>query len=220
VKFFPNIDHHLLRSQFHRLIRDSAILQIIDTVIQSGSTVVSNPLEPTWYPGDDLFSVLRPKGIPIGNLTSQFFANVFLDPVDHAMKETVRIPGYIRYADDILFFGDSKEQLWEACGKLKGILCGLRLSLHQDKTFVGQSDQGVRFLGCRVFPHQRRLAQTSLNRMQKRIRRWRQQAKERKVDFPEIRSSLQSWDSYARFCNSKMIRRRINKSLRLRFGKS
>ncbi|HEY5311090.1 MAG TPA: RNA-directed DNA polymerase [Pirellulales bacterium] len=55
--------------------------------------------------------MLRPKGLPIGNLTSQFFANVLLDPIDHFIKEELRVPGYVRYADDLLKFGDDKRQL-------------------------------------------------------------------------------------------------------------
>lgn len=216
IKFFPNIDHEILIAQLRRLIRDRKIIEVIQKIIDSGNSLPTEQNEPIWYPGDDLLSALRSKGLPIGNLTSQFFANAYLDPVDHAMKEQMRVPGYIRYADDMLLFGDSKEDLWAACAKLKGMLNCLRLSLHPNKTFLGQCDRGVRFLGCLVYPNQKRLAQVSLNRMRERIRRWRRLAKDRKVDFLQLRSSLRAWDAHAQFCNSTQIRSRLLRSIRFK----
>jgi hypothetical protein len=80
-------------------------MRLITAVIDSGRGVLDEEYVPPFFPGDDLFSLLRPRGLPIGNLTSQFFANVFLDSLDHFVREELRVPGYVRYADDLVLFG-------------------------------------------------------------------------------------------------------------------
>ncbi|MBX2893591.1 MAG: RNA-directed DNA polymerase [Saprospiraceae bacterium] len=88
-----------------------------------------------YFPGDDLFTPLqRRRGLPIGNLTSQFWANAYLNRFDHFVKETLRVPGYIRYVDDFVLFAESKAQLrlWKA--ERERYLAGLRLLLHPAKT--------------------------------------------------------------------------------------
>jgi retron-type reverse transcriptase len=87
-KFFPSMDHAMLLGRLARKIKDPDVLWLAQTIIEH-----SNPQEPVpgYYPGDDLFTACeRPRGIPIGNQTSQFFANVYLDPLDHFVKERLR----------------------------------------------------------------------------------------------------------------------------------
>ncbi len=66
--------------------------------------MLDNSYHIVYFPGDDLFAICRPRGLPIGNLTSQFWANVLLDPIDHFVKRELRCPGYVRYVDDLLLF--------------------------------------------------------------------------------------------------------------------
>ncbi len=65
-----------------------------------------------FFPGDDLLAAARPRGLPIGNLTSQFRANVYMNPFDHFVKRELRCEGYVRYVDDMLLFGDDKDVMW------------------------------------------------------------------------------------------------------------
>jgi RNA-directed DNA polymerase len=217
IQFFPNVDHEIMLTAIRRGLQDDQLLGLIDRIINSSLSIKDSSPKPIWYSGDGLLDVLRPKGLPIGNLTSQFFANVLLDRVDHSMKEKYRAPGYIRYADDFLLFGKTKQQLWDLRRKLESELESLRLSIHPNKTHVGHSEHGVRFLGCRLFPDQKKISQVSLRRMRGRIKHWRHQAWIGKIEFKDIRNSLIAWDSYASFCNSKQIRHQMIKSLRLRF---
>lgn len=114
VKFFPNVDHAVLLERLRRRIKDAELLGLVQTIVASGEGILREEASQTFFPGDDLFARLRPTGLPIGNLTSQFFANVLLDALDHYVKERLRIPGYVRYADDLVLFADSKSQLREA----------------------------------------------------------------------------------------------------------
>ncbi len=101
-RYFPAIDHELLKVDLRRRIGCERTLWLLDTIVDG-----SNPQEAVhlYYPGDDLFEPYRRRrGLPIGNLTSQFFANVYLDGLDHFCKEVLRAPGYVRYVDDFALF--------------------------------------------------------------------------------------------------------------------
>ena len=104
-QFFPSIDHALLRGILARKIADRDVMWLVDLILYSGRGVLSEEYEMRWFPGDDLFAALRPRGLPIGNLTSQFWANCYLNPFDHFVKRELGCPGYVRYVDDLLLFG-------------------------------------------------------------------------------------------------------------------
>jgi hypothetical protein len=121
----------------------------------------SNPQEEVhlWFPGDDLFTPTdRRRGLPIGNQTNQFFANVYLDPFDHPVKDRLRASGYVRYCDDFLVFADDKAHLAALRRQTADFLAGLRLRLHPTKNVVFPVRQGIPFLGYRIFPTHRLLA--------------------------------------------------------------
>lgn len=82
VKHFPSIDHAILRSRLAQRIDDAAVMSLIDAILASGEGVDGHDVSPSYFDGDDLFAALRPRGLPIGNLTSQFWSNVMLDPLD------------------------------------------------------------------------------------------------------------------------------------------
>ena len=136
VKFFPNVDHEVHRRIIAKSVRDDRTMALVDLILASGEGVLREEATNHLFPGDDLFSLLRPRGIPIGNLTSQFFANVLLDQLDHHVKETMRVLGYVRYADDMILFCDCKEELWQYRTSIAEFLQSLRLTIHPHKTFV------------------------------------------------------------------------------------
>lgn len=108
-KYFPSIDHEILLAEITRTIRCRKTMELIAQIIRT-----SNLQEPAnvYFPGDDLFTPHeRRRGLPIGNLTSQFFANVYLNPFDHFVKESLGVRGYIRYVDDALLFANNKHWL-------------------------------------------------------------------------------------------------------------
>lgn len=181
---------------------------------------VSKNLDACWalgkrgFPGDDLFSVLRPTGLPIGNLTSQFFANVLLDPIDHFLKEDLRVPGYVRYADDLVLFSDGKSELWRYRDALADHLADVRLRLHRDKTHVAHRDAGLRFLGFVLTPETRRLQQKTVARFNRRLRRLRWLFSHGMIAAAPVRRSLQAWTAHASWGNSKGIQRQIWRRVR------
>lgn len=112
------------------------------------------------------------KGLPIGNLTSQWFANLYLDGADHLMTDHRGASGYIRYMDDMLLFEDSKEMLWEHVYALVTWLGDERqLSIKASAFILAPTSEGIPYLGCRIFPGIIRLQHRRYHRMRRLIRK-------------------------------------------------
>lgn len=188
-KYFPSLDHEILKMLLRRAIADAQTLWLIDLIIDS-----SNPQEFVldYFPGDDLFApVEHRKGLPIGNLTSQFFANVYLDPLDHFIKETLRCLAYLRYVDDFVLFADSKAQLHLWLGQIALFLEDFRLKLNLEHCYIYPSRVGRRFLGQRVFRTHRLLLAENVRGFKQRQRLWQKSPPE---NLPQ---RLASWQGHA-----------------------
>jgi retron-type reverse transcriptase len=101
-QFFPSVDHAILHALLAQKIGDEQVLWLIGLILESGKDVLKAQYDMVYFPGDDLFAVNRSRGLPIGNLTSQFWANVYLNPFDHFVKRRLRCRGLVRYVDDFL----------------------------------------------------------------------------------------------------------------------
>jgi hypothetical protein len=215
IKFFPNVDHAVLRNILHRRIADRRLLGLIDKILASGIGVLDGEAEAAYFPGDDLFAIGRPRGLPLGNLTSQFFANVVLDQTDHFIKEVLRVPGYVRYCDDLVLFGADKEQLWTWHAALTDQLAGLRLRLHQDKTYIRPSDCSLKFLGFRLHWDGRRLLSNNITRFTRRLRHLHWLKANGFISRAAIGRSVQAWLAHVETANSVGVRRAIGDRLKI-----
>ncbi|MCP4427665.1 MAG: RNA-dependent DNA polymerase, partial [Chloroflexi bacterium] len=130
---FPAIDHAILRQILAKRIVCADTLWLIDLILDSGRGVLSEVYEMVYFPGDDLLAATRPRGLPIGNLTSQFWSNCYMNPFDHFVKRELKCRGYIRYVDDMLFFADDKETLRQWREELIAYLAALRLAIHPNR---------------------------------------------------------------------------------------
>ena len=101
-QFFPSMDHAILWNVLEQVIADPEVMWLIDRILASGIGVLSEEYTMQWFPGDDLLAAARPRGLPIGNLTSQFWANCYLDPLDQFIKRELKCRAYLRYVDDSL----------------------------------------------------------------------------------------------------------------------
>ncbi len=162
-----------------------------------------------YFPGDDLFAVNRPRGLPIGNLTSQFWANVYLDPLDHFVKRRLRCPAYLRYVDDGLLFADSKKSLWEWRAAIIEFLESLRLTLHESSCQPRPVTEGIPFLGFIVFPHHRRLKRRKAVAFRRRLKHLLAAYERGEVDRDAVRASVRGWVNHARFAQTQGLRRRL-----------
>jgi RNA-directed DNA polymerase len=208
-QFFPSIDHQLLRETLAQHLADPAGLRLCDRIIASGVGVLSEAYEMAWFPGDDLFAAQRPRGLPIGNLTSQFWANVYLNAFDHFVQRELKCPAYLRFVDDFLLFGNDKLQLhaWRAAVIEK--LARLRLTLHHSRAQVFPTGSGIPFLGFRIYPTHRRLKRRKGIAFQRRLSGLLQQLAQGQITLSQLHVSVQGWVNHAGYGDTYGLRRAL-----------
>lgn len=203
-RYFPAIDHAILKADLRRRIACQSTLDILDRIVDG-----SNPQERVelFFPGDDLFApAQRRRGLPIGNLTSQFFANVYLDGLDHYVREVLRAP-YLRYVDDFVLFHDNADVLGDWRLRIARYLEGRRLALHPRKTEIVTTQQPARFLGYEL--HQggrRRLPDDNVDRFAGRLRALRQRYRAGSVELSAVRQRVSSWVAHAAHADTWRLR--------------
>lgn len=207
-KFFPSIDHAILQAQLSRKISDEATLALIDSILESGRGVLLDEADKQPFIDDDLVDMMRPKGLPIGNLTSQFWANVFLNPLDHFIKRTLRCKGYVRYVDDMQLFAHDKQILWEWKQQVETYLNRLRLHCHAG-AHPRPVTEGFGFLGFRIFPEQRRLKQRKGIQYQQHLKSLLKQYGLGIIDEDKVLDSVMAWNNHAGYGNTIGLRKQI-----------
>lgn len=208
-QYFPSIDHALLRVELARWIADDAVMNLCDRILASGVGVLAEEYEMQWFAEDDLFAATRPRGLPIGNLTSQFWANVYLNRFDHFVKRELKCAGYVRYVDDFLLFGDDKKQLHEWRAAVIAYLATLRLKLHESRAQVSPVTHGIPFLGFRVYPTHRRLKPRNALHFRRRFKMRLAQMARGEIDFAQLDAGVQGWLNHVRYGDTYGLRRSI-----------
>lgn len=205
-RYFASIDHEILLAQVARVVGDPRLLALVRHIVESHADG-----ETTEWVGEGLFDVrVRRRGIPIGNLTSQFLANVYLSPLDHFAKHGLRLPGYARYLDDFLLFDDDRARLRAHGRAVKEKLAELRLAMHPDKYRLVPSRCGVDFVGYVVFADGRvRVRRASVRRFERRYRRRRWEVERHGADAEALTASVQAWVAHARHAKSQDLRRAV-----------
>ncbi len=207
-QFFPSIDHAVLRDTLARKIDNARVLWLVDRILASGVGVLSEEYAMVWFPGDDLWAIQRPRGLPIGNLTSQFWANCYLNPFDHFIQRELKCPAYLRYVDDFLLFADDKRALWESKRALVERLTHFRLTIHP-RAQVHPADAAIPFLGFSIFPERRRLKARMGWRFARRLRAQARRHAGGEITLAEITASVQGWVNHTRYANTTGLRSAI-----------
>lgn len=211
-QFFPAIDHALLLATLQRAMVDPDLLWLCQQILQSGVGVLAEAYDMVYFRGDDLFAIHRPRGLPIGNLTSQFWANVYLNPLDHFIKRELKCPAYLRFVDDMLLFGDDKATLWEQRRDLIDFLATRRLTLHEKRCQPAPVTNGIPFLGFRLYPGQRRLKRRKSVAYLRRLRSLLAAYQAGEIGLDQVNASVQGWVNHVRYANSYHLRRKtLNK---------
>ena len=196
-KYFDSIDHQILFSLLRKKIADPKALWLIKIIVESSNK----------EPG---------KGIPIGNLTSQLFANVYLNELDQFVKHQLRIKYYIRYMDDFLILHFNKKELHKIKNQIQMFLRDkLKLELHPKKADIFPVDRSVDFLGYRIFRNHRLLRKSSVKRFIKRVKIYRKRMENTLMTEEKFNQSLDSWLAYARFGNSWRLRQNLSEKLKV-----
>jgi retron-type reverse transcriptase len=206
-KYFPSIDHEILKTLLHNKLKCPDTLWLIDSLIDN-----SNEQFPVveYFPGDELLTPLeRQRGLPIGNLTSQFFANVYLNYLDHFVKDKLKAWKYLRYVDDFALFSNDREFLTDARYAIEEYLTELRLKIHPIKSQLFETKYGTNFLGFRILPDCIRVRAENLRRARRRIKNMQSNYIQGKIELEKVFQSIQSWFAHLEHGDTWQLRQQI-----------
>ncbi len=174
-KFFDSVSHDTLLTICARRISDERLLALLRNILESFET----------RPG---------RGIPLGNLTSQLFANVYLDELDQFVKRTLRIKNYLRYTDDFILLSADRDELDTALPKIRAFAEEqLGLELHPDKVVFRKWHQGVDFLGYVHFPYHRVIRTKTKKRMLRKLGKQKERLQAGDIDAKNMNASVNSY---------------------------
>jgi retron-type reverse transcriptase len=208
VQFFPSLDHQILGGILAEKLSDPGVLWLCERILESGHGLLSEVYDMVWFPGDNLLAALRPRGLPIGNLTSQFWANVYLNGFDHFVLRQLRCPAYTRYVDDFCLFGDDKDELWQHREQIEARLAGLRLVIHPGAQ-PRPVNEGFPFLGFNVYPDRRRLKRRKGIHFRRKLRRLLRRWAEGETTFKQVDASVKGWVNHLRYANTIGLRKAL-----------
>lgn len=210
VKYFPSVDHQILMGLITKKIRDPKVIWLAQTILDTGRDIQPQEQPLLYFPGDDLFAALRPRGLPIGNLTSQFWANVYLNELDTFVSQELHCHAYLRYMDDFLLFSDSKAELNIWKNAIRDFLgAWLRLMMHANKSVVIPTRTGLNFCGMVLFPEKRKLRRTSIMRFLTRLKTQRSLYSQGQMSLEEMTISVQSWIAHAAHADTWHLRSKL-----------
>ena len=206
-KYFPSIDHEVLMGLVGRVIGDAKLLDLIGGIVASHR----DGYRQEWPVGGGLFDMhASHRGLPIGNLTSQFFANVYLNPLDHFIKHDLGVKGYVRYMDDFILFGDTRLSLRDWGRRVRDKLSELRLKMHTDKYRLMPTACGVDFVGFVVFGDGRvRVRSASVKRFDRSYRRMRWEVNHKMRIPADLTARVRAWGAHAAYAQSYGLRRAV-----------
>ena len=166
TKFYPSVDNKILKDMFRRKIKDEDCLWLINTIIDSS------------------------QGLPIGNYTSQWFSNFFLQGLDHFIKEELGVKYYIRYVDDLVLLGANKKKLHKARKAIGDYLKGISLRLKPNWQVFKVSNRAIDFLGFRFFRSKTILRKRNALRIR---RRFKKISKKKRLNFRDACAVISYW---------------------------
>ena len=193
--YFDTVDHKVLLSLIRRKIKDEKVLWLARKIIENHECKI---------PG---------KGMPIGNLTSQLFANIYLNGLDHFVKEELKAKYYLRYMDDFVILHRNERTLKIHKSMIDEFLKTIKLELHAEKSKVFPLHHGVNLLGFRAFYHYKLLKKSNIRAIKKRLQKFEGLHKTGNLSYEEIMESTEGWFAYAKTGNTFKLRRNILKNL-------
>jgi len=207
VKHFPSIDHEILRATLARVIPEDDLMALVDRVLESGAGVLDEDYEMVYFPGDDLLAACRPRGLPIGNLTSQFWSNCYLHPFDQFVTRELRCGAYLRYVDDFALFSDSKRTLWAFKRAVIERLGRLRLTVHEGAAQVVPAASGIPWLGFVVYPTHRRVKARKVRSATKHLGERLDAYRSGAISFAEFDACVQGRINHVRYADTWGLRK-------------
>lgn len=198
----------LLLNILKRRIKDERLIKLFDKIINSEKRAFGLPLgvDPCEI---DPREMLFDKGMPIGNLTSQMFANIYMNELDQYLKHELHLKYVIRYADDCIILHDSKEELWQVLEKVETFLLeNLKLNLN-NKTVIRPTTCNIDFVGYMINKDEIRLRSATVKRMRSRIKYIVKAYERGEMTLQEVNATMQSYFGLIKHCTNEGLRENI-----------
>lgn len=218
-KYFYRVSHRVLKQILAKKIKDQRLLDVLYGIIDCEHTPFGLPAGCS--PGDvPLEERLYDVGMPIGNLLSQVFANLYLDALDQYCKRVLRIHCYIRYMDDVIILSDNKAQLHNWKGSIeKFLLEELELNLNK-KTCIRPISQGIEFVGYRLWPDRVVIRKSTSLRIKRALKGLQVKYSRYEVTLQDVTETLQSYLGMLEHCDSEALVESILDNLVLTHSKN
>ncbi|MBD3310211.1 hypothetical protein GF351_03250 [Candidatus Woesearchaeota archaeon] len=154
------------------------------------------------------------KGMPLGNLTSQFFANVYLNELDQFVKHKLKAKYYIRYVDDFVILHPDKDVLLKYHDDINQFLReNLDIELHPDKTKIIRLKENLNFLGVRIFYHHKLLKKSNLKKMRSKCKALKEKYQKNGIDYDTIYDFFEGWFAYAKNADTYKLRKKLTEKI-------
>jgi len=215
VKHFPSLDHAVLMAEITRVVTNPDLRWLIEQILASGIGVLADEYAMHYFDGDDAspeartLAANRPRGLPIGNLTSQFWSNVMMNSFDWFVRRELRCPAYLRYVDDFALFSDDKALLSAWKHAIITRLAQMRLTVHEREAQVIPCEQGIPWLGFVVYPTHRRLKRRNVVNFTRKLEHNIDLYETGAIPFAELDASVQGWINHVRYADSWGLRGHI-----------
>jgi len=206
---FASIDHAILLDGLRKRVPEPDLLALIEIILAGGRDALRDEYRMVWFPGDDLLAACRPRGLPIGNLTSQFWSNCYLHPFDLFVKRELGCRAYLRYVDDFALFADSRATLWAWKTAIQARLAALRLTIHDSRAQVTATAGGIPWLGFVVYPDHRKVKARQVRHASRRLGQRYAAYCAGEISFAEFDASVQGWINHVRHADSWGLRRHL-----------
>ena len=193
--YFDNVDHEILINIIKEKIKDDDLIGLIEQILNNN------------------LNKIKDKSMPLGNYTSQFFANVYLNKLDYFIKHNLKVKYYIRYVDDFIILHNNKETLEYYKEKINNYLNKeLKLELHEDKSKIISLHKGVKFLGFRNFYYYRLLKRSNIKQIKRNLL-LRQMKENDYLNDAKFKAKIQGWIAHSMWGNTFNLRKDILKNI-------
>ena len=196
--FFDSVNHEILLDILRSRIKDNRVLWLINIILKNFDNTTN--------------------GMPLGNMTSQFFANVYLNELDYFIKHKLKAKYYIRYVDDFVILHENKNVLETYKEKITRYLKNLRLELHHDKSKIFSLYRGVDLLGFRCFYYYKLLRKRNIKQFNKRLIDFKDKYDSELITYEQLMSSILGWFAYTIWANTYILRKDIVKRINVMFS--
>lgn len=188
TKYFQNIDKRILWNILKKKIKDKKLLWLTRTILLSTDGV---------------------KGLPLGNYTSQMFANIYLNELDQYAKHKLKCKYYFRYMDDIVILCKNKLTAQINLEKLSNYVEEKLKLTFNSKTRIFKNTQGVNFCGYKINEYRLKIRNSSKYRMKRKLKLYTRKLKNGEITLPEIRRSISGWLGYVKHSDSYNLRKSL-----------